>query len=178
MRAIRFRPVIRTTRRCYVRAAMWTPLRTLETASDARRRGALLAACVACFGLTVSETAAAGTSRVTENVKLTLVKKSGSAFTHRGSVTGSVPGSASARTTLKGLSLSGVVSIRTSHGTLRITIRGTARSNGLRSKFDGSATMSGGTGRYKHARGTGRFEGVVNRSTWAATIRATGSLTT
>ena len=68
--------------------------------------------------------------------------------------------------------------MRAKGGTLRLKVRGTARSGGLRSKFDGTATMAGGTGRYAKARGKGTFTGVVNRRTWAATLDARGSLTT
>jgi hypothetical protein len=157
---------------------MWTPVHPSPSVRRSRPPGVLLIAGVACVGLAAPAPASAGTQRVTENVALKLVKKTGSSFRHRGSVTGTVPGSATSSTTLKGLTLSGTVSIRTKHGTLRIRIRGTARSNDLRSKFDGSARMAGGTGRYKRARGSGRFTGVVNRRTWAATIKATGSLTT
>lgn len=144
------------------------------------RRGVLVLAGTALVaaGAAAPAVTSASTTRMTEDVALKLVRKSGSSFTHRGSVKGTVPGSASASTTLKGLTLSGTVSVRTKHGTLRIRIRGTARSNDLRSKFDGKATIAGGTGRYRRARGSGTFSGVVNRRTWAATIRATGSLTT
>jgi hypothetical protein len=122
-------------------------------------------------------TAAARTANVSENVSLKLTKKSGSKLSHRGTATGTIPGSATAQSTLRGLKLNGTVTIKTKRGNLRIKINGTARSSGVRTKFDGSATMDGGTGIYRRARGTGKFNGVVNRSSWAATIRATGKLT-
>lgn len=133
---------------------------------------ALVAAGVAAPG------ASAGTQRVSENVSLRLVKKSGSSFTHRGRATGTVAGSVSSRMRLDSLSITGTVTVRARGGSLNLRIKGRARSGGLRSKFSGSATMAGGTGRYAHARGRGSFSGVVNRQTWAATIKASGSLTT
>lgn len=127
-------------------------------------------------GATLPATAAARTLSITENVSLKLQKKVDAKLTHRGTVTGTIPGSARASSTLRGLKLSGTVTVVTKQGTLRIKINGRARSSGVRLKFDGTATMDGGTGTYRHARGTGRFDGVVDRSDWSATIRATGKL--
>jgi hypothetical protein len=120
----------------------------------------------------------ARTVPVTEHVALTLVKKSGTDFQHKGRATGTVAGSVTSRIALTSLSITGTVTVRAKGGTLRLKVRGTARSGGLRSTFDGTATMTGGTGRYDNARGKGTFTGVVNRRTWAATLDARGSLTT
>lgn len=127
--------------------------------------------------LDVTDATASRTIQVRENASLKLVKKSGSTFTHRGRVTGTIPGTASSRMTLNALSLTGSVTIRAKGGSVTLRLNGRARSAGLRSRFSGSATISGGTGRYAKARGTGKFDGVVNRSTWASTINASGSLT-
>lgn len=139
---------------------------------------AVVAASVgAVAGLDASDATASRTIQVRESASLKLVKKSGSTFTHSGRVTGTIPGTASSRMTLNALSLSGTVTIRAKGGSVTMRLSGRARSAGLRSKFSGSATISGGTGRYANARGKGRFDGVVNRSTWASTINASGSLT-
>jgi hypothetical protein len=153
---------------------------TPDGSRRSRRRAvptALAVAGLALVGAVAAPVASARTMSVTENFTLKLAKKSGTTLEHRGSATGTVPGSARSRITLSSLSMNGTVTVVTKSGTLNLRIRGTARSGGLRSKFDGTATMAGGTGRYRKARGSGRFTGVVNRSTWAATIRATGSLT-
>jgi hypothetical protein len=120
----------------------------------------------------------ARTVPVTEHVALKLVKKSGTGFQHKGRATGTVAGSVTSRIALTSLSITGTVTVRAEGGTLQLKVRGTARSGGLRSKFDGTATMAGGTGRYAKARGKGTFTGVVNRRTWAATLDARGTLTT
>ena len=73
--------------------------------------------------------------------------------------------------------LKGTVTITTKQGQLRLKIDGRARSLELRTKFNGTAAIAGGTGRYAHASGSGTFSGVVNRNTWATTLDATGSLT-
>jgi hypothetical protein len=126
----------------------------------------------------VSNAIAARTVPATEHVTLALVKKTGTKFQHKGRVSGTVTGSVTSQITLTSLSITGTVTMRAKDGTLQLKVRGTARSGGLRSKFDGTATMTDGTGRYAGARGKGTFTGVVNRRTWAATLDARGALTT
>jgi hypothetical protein len=152
---------------------------------EATRRGLGAAAVVAVLGAAPTAGApaepAARTARTvpaTEHVALTLFKKTGTNFQHKGRATGTVAGAVTSQIKLTSLSIAGTVTVRAKDGTLRLRVRGTARSGGLRSKFDGTATMSGGTGRYGKASGKGTFTGVVNRRTWAATLDAHGSLTT
>lgn len=126
--------------------------------------------------MSVPSGASARTQSITEDVRLTLVKKSGVSFQHRGTARGTIPGSVRSQMTMDGFSLDGVVTIVARGGSVRLKVRGTARSGGLRSRFDGTATLAGGTGRFRRARGKGKFSGVVNRQTWAVTLRATGTL--
>jgi hypothetical protein len=120
---------------------------------------------------------AASSMTVREHVTLKLVKRTGStAFEHTGHATGTVAGSVRSRITLThSVVLRGTVTITTSHGKLRLKVDGRARSISLRSRFSGAASIAGGSGRYAHAKGSGSFNGVVNRSTWAATLDASGS---
>ena len=71
--------------------------------------------------------------------------------------------------------LKGTVTISAAAGKVRMQVDGRARSLGLRPRFNGTAKMTGGTGKYAGASGTGKFTGVVNRRTWHATLDATGS---
>jgi hypothetical protein len=121
----------------------------------------------------------ASSMKVVEHVSLKLVKRRGSTkFEHSGRATGTVAGSVRSVTTLShSVALRGTVTITTKRGKLRLQVDGRARSLELRTRFTGSATIAGGSGRYAHAHGRGTFEGVVNRSTWAATIDAAGSFT-
>jgi hypothetical protein len=154
--------------------------------SEVSRRGLCASAAIVATlsaALTTSAPAesvarTAKTVPAIEHVTLTLVKKSGTDFRHKGRATGTVAGAVTSQIKLTSLSITGTVTVRAKGGTLRLKVRGTARSGGLRSKFDGTATMAGGTGRYAGARGKGTFTGVVNRRTWAATLDARGSLTT
>ncbi|HEV7495902.1 hypothetical protein [Baekduia sp.] len=130
-------------------------------------------------GLAASSSPAASSMKVTEHVVLKLAKRTGATkFAHTGHATGTLSGSVRSVTTLThSVVLRGTVTINTSRGELRLKIDGRARTLALRTRFDGAATIDGGTGRYAHARGTGRFTGIVNRSTWASTIDASGSFT-
>ena len=127
----------------------------------------------------VAATALAKTQQINEHVALTLVKRTGSTnFQHKGRATGTVSGTVRSTITLThAVVLNGTVTITTSAGQLRLKVSGRARSLAIRSAFNGSATIAGGTGRYAHAHGKGGFTGIVNRNTWAATLDATGSLT-
>jgi hypothetical protein len=122
---------------------------------------------------------AASSMTVREHVVLKLVKRTGATgFQHTGRATGTLSGSVRSRSTLThSVVLRGTVTITTGRGKLRLKVNGRARSIGLRSKFSGSAAIAGGSGRYAHANGSGTFNGVVNRSSWAATLDASGSFT-
>lgn len=121
--------------------------------------------------------AATGEHAVQEHVDLTLVKRSGSTkLEHKGRATGTVNGSVTSKITIShSVVMRGTVTISASGGKIRLKVNGRARSIGARSKFNGSATISGGTGKYDGATGTGTFKGVVNRRTWHVTLDATGS---
>lgn len=132
---------------------------------------------VVLLAMAASAQAAGERRPVKEHVDLTLVKRSGAnKFEHKGRATGTVAGSVRSRIALAHSTvLKGAVTITTSSGTVRMNIEGRARSLGLRAKFTGRTTITGGTGRYAKATGSGQFTGVVNRSTWHAIIDATGS---
>lgn len=114
---------------------------------------------------------------VKEHVDLTLVKKSGSKkFQHKGTARGTADGTVRSNIVIThSVRLRGTVTIATAQGKVRIEVDGRARSLGMRPQFEGVATMTGGTGKYAGAEGTGTFTGVVNRSTWHVTLDATGS---
>ncbi len=148
------------------------------------RRVVALGSILSALGLWLANGASATTEghaarsmTVEEHVALKLVKRIGATgFEYTGRASGVVSGTVRSRITLThSVVLRGTVTIRTSRGKLRLKVDGRARSIGLRSRFSGSATVAGGSGRYAHAKGSGTFTGVVNRSTWAATLDASGS---
>jgi hypothetical protein len=132
----------------------------------------------AVAGAPASPPRASHQQKVTEHVVLKLVKRTGSTkFQHTGRASGTASGSVRSKLTLThSVVLRGTVTITAKQGKMRLKIDGRARSLELRSKFTGSASVIGGTGRYAHAKGNGTFTGIVNRGTWAATLDATGSM--
>ncbi|MBB4662793.1 autotransporter [Conexibacter arvalis] len=119
---------------------------------------------------------ASRTINVTERASLHLVKKSGSTIYQAGTATGTLPGTVTTRFKVT-TKVTGSLKIVTRGGTLTMSVNGRPRSMGTTARFGGTMRVTGGTGRYARARGTARFEGVVNRRTWAATVTARGRLT-
>ena len=61
-------------------------------------------------------------------------------------------------------------------GTLSGEGSGKPKGNPAEPSFKGTMTVTRGTGRYRHAHGTGDFYGTINRSTYAAVMQPTGTL--
>jgi hypothetical protein len=138
---------------------------------------------VACLALPAALAAApsraADAGPMKEHVTLKLVKRTGSSkFEHDGRATGTVQGPVVSKIALShSVVMKGTVTISSSRGKLRLSIDGRARSIAVKTRFNGTATVVGGTGRYAHAKGKGTFAGVIDRSNWNATIDASGSMT-
>lgn len=107
---------------------------------------------------------AARTVSVNDNGQLIRVHASGEIITEEGAVSGTLPGTAKVRLDI------GAELVTAS---FRITVRGvgsivghaSARlsSPGRHASFRGTLSVTGGTGRYAHARGTGKLYGVIER---------------
>jgi hypothetical protein len=61
-------------------------------------------------------------------------------------------------------------------GTLSGEGSGKPKGNPAEPSFRGTMKVTGGTGRYRHAHGTGDFRGTINRSSYAAVMQTTGTL--
>lgn len=116
---------------------------------------------------------------VTERVQLHLVRKRGSTLDLQGTVSGALSGPVVARFNVRVVSVTGLVTIFPKEGgSLSFSIAGNADSIGVRARFSGSVTVTGGTGRWARARGRGTFSGIVNRRTWAATATVRSRIVT
>ncbi|WP_445148686.1 autotransporter [Baekduia sp. Peel2402] len=132
---------------------------------------------LASLAVAAPAVAATGEHAVKEHVDLTLVKRTGTTkLEHKGRATGTVKGAVTSKITIShSVVMRGTVTISAAGGKIRLKVSGRARSIGVQTKFNGTATMSGGTGKYAGATGTGTFKGVVNRRSWHVTLDATGS---
>lgn len=118
---------------------------------------------------------AARTLNVTDTAHLHLVRTSGSLLIEQGSALGALPGTVKSRFRV-GPTISASFTIYPRGGSISVHAWGTLHSSGVYASFGGSMSVSGGSGLYAHARGTGGFYGVVNRHTWALTAQTTGKL--
>jgi hypothetical protein len=109
---------------------------------------------------------------------LHLVRKSGNVLYERGSATGSLPGTVSARFVTGIAKVTGTVTFfPRSGGSLTLTAVGYPQSASTITKFNGRVAVRGGTGRFRRALGSGTFNGTANRRTWSVTVHASARLT-
>jgi hypothetical protein len=113
--------------------------------------------------------------RVSDTAHLHLVSASGSRLNESGSATGTLPGRVKGRFNI-GPRISASLTIYVHGGSITLKGSGAPTAQGVRSRFRGKLTITGGTGKYAHAHGSGSFSGVVDRRSWAVTAKATGTL--
>jgi hypothetical protein len=155
------------------------------TSESAPRRWIVIAATgLALAAAALSATYAAGirpaartsaTQNVNDEAHLHLTRTNGSLLIEEGQATGQIPGKVKASFEIESTVTSNFT-IYAHGGSLNGRGKGTLHSTGPNSSFGGSLKITGGTGRYKHAHGSGGFYGVINRKTYAATVQTTGKL--
>jgi hypothetical protein len=115
---------------------------------------------------------------LTDTASLHLVRKSGSTLYEKGTATGTLPGTVSARFVTGVAKVTGTVTFHSSGGgSITMTAVGYPQSTGTVARLSGSIAVRSGTGRFKHALGSGTFTGTANRKTWAVTVHASANLT-
>jgi hypothetical protein len=130
------------------------------------------------LALALPASAAAGSLHVRDEGKLRYVKASGSQIIDEGKATGSLPGTARVRFTYNGnpnVSASFTIS---GHG-WSVSGRGSGRLSNPNSpspSFRGKLTITGGSGRYAHASGSGELFGVFYRRSYALTVQTIGTV--
>jgi hypothetical protein len=121
---------------------------------------------------------AARSMGVKDEGHLHLVRSSGSLLIDEGAAKGTIPGTVNVHFVYNGApTVSAQITINGRAG--KINARGTARLSNPTSaspSFKGSLTISGGSGRYAHAHGGGKFYGVFYRRTYALLVQTEGTL--
>jgi hypothetical protein len=137
---------------------------------------AFAAAVAASLGAAVS--AAASSRRVHDEGYLHYIRSSGSQVIDEGRAHGTLPGHARVRFTYNGeptvhasFTIQGRGWSISGHGSGRLS-----NPNSSAPSFRGKLTLSGGSGRYAHARGSGELFGVFYRHSYALTFQAIGTL--
>jgi hypothetical protein len=121
----------------------------------------------------------ARTVRVHDEGHLHFSSSSGSQLIDEGSASGTLPGKVRLRFTYDGSPIvSAQFTVRGAGWSIRARARGRLSNPTSPSpSFRGSLTITGGSGRYAHARGSGELFGVFNRRSYGLTVQAIGKLT-
>lgn len=119
---------------------------------------------------------AARTLNATDTAHLHYISSSGSLLFEEGSAAGTIPGRMQVHCEV-GPTLTASFTIFV-HGGGAIDGRGTAKAHGsgVYESFAGALTVTGGSGRYAHARGHAGLYGVFDRRTYTLTVQTTGRL--
>lgn len=109
---------------------------------------------------------------------LHLVKASGSLLIDEGPMAGTIPGKVKVDFTYTGdpnvsarITIYGHAGTLLAHGSARLS-----SPTGPRPSFKGALAITGGTGRYAHAHGSGELFGVFDRRSYAITVQTKGLL--
>jgi hypothetical protein len=143
-----------------------------------------LAACGAGMGAPAWASDRAAATRSTKVVsvrdegRLHYIHSSGNEIIDEGRASGTLPGSVRAYFTYDGeptvtarFEIYGPGWSISGHGTGRLS-----NANSTSPSFRGSLTLSGGSGRYAHAHGSGEMFGVYDRRSYGLTVQTIGSL--
>jgi hypothetical protein len=104
------------------------------------------------------------------------VHSSGSELVEEGPVSGTIPGKVRVSFDI-GATISAAFTIYANGGgSISGRGGGALHSTSVYSSFGGSLKVTGGSGRYAHAHGSGDLFGAINRKTYALTVQAVGKL--
>jgi hypothetical protein len=113
--------------------------------------------------------------KASDTAHLRYLSASGSLLFEEGQTTGTLPGRMRAHVNV-GASFSGSFTIYTPYGSIVGHGSATPHGSGTYESFAGSLTVSGGSGRYAHARGHAGLYGTFDRENYAFVVQTTGTL--
>jgi hypothetical protein len=134
----------------------------------------------ALLGVLAGGAAAAGpaqarTLRATDTAHLHYISASGSLLYEQGQASGTLPGSMHVHFDVAS-TLSGSFTIYTRGGTIEGHGEATPHGAGIYESFAGTLVVTGGTGRFAHARGRTGLYGTFDRQSYALLVQTTGTL--
>jgi hypothetical protein len=153
-----------------------------------RRHAPIALATLAAAGLPVWAVAGAATAdgasahaahaiSVRDEAKLRKVSQSGNSLSEEGPATGTLAGTATASISTSGTFVKVKAVLHVSGGTITVTGEGhLTTGGGTEVSFSAPGRVTGGTGKYKHAAGSGTVYGAENRVTHNARIQVVGHL--
>jgi hypothetical protein len=148
--------------------------------TNSRNRSVILAGILLVLVGTVPPATAARSLYVHDEGRLHYTGSSGSLLREEGSAIGTLPGKLHVHFTYTGSSLAITAQFTITGTGWSLTGRGTGRLSNPNSpspSFRGPMSITGGTGRYVHAHGTGELFGVFyRRKHYALTVQTLGEL--
>lgn len=103
-------------------------------------------------------------------------KPSGSSILEEGTVTGTLPGTVRVRFNVGATVTASFTIYARGGGSISGHGSGALHSTSVYATFGGSLSVTGGSGRYKHAHGHGGMYGAINRHSYAMTVQTIGTL--
>jgi hypothetical protein len=113
---------------------------------------------------------------VKEEGHLHSVSTSGAELLEEGKVSGTIPGKVKVSFDIGATVTAKFTIYAGGGGSISGNGGGALHSTGVYSSFGGSLEVTGGSGRYAHAHGTGTLSGEIDRKTYALTVQTTGKL--
>jgi hypothetical protein len=113
--------------------------------------------------------------RATDRAALHYVSASGALLFEEGHASGTLAGKMKVHLQV-GAVLRGSFTIYLRRGSIQGRGEGVPHGSGVYESFAGWLVVTGGTGRYRHARGRARLYGTFNRNTYALLVQTTGTL--
>lgn len=104
------------------------------------------------------------------------VRSSGAELLEEGQVSGTIPGKVKVSFNIGATITAKFTIYAKGGGSISGSGGGALHSTSVYSSFGGSLKVTGGSGRYAHAHGTGNLFGAINRKTYALTVQADGRL--
>ena len=138
----------------------------------------LAAGVLALWGGTAADAARRRSLTVVDTVSLSLVRKNGNVLYERGTASGNLPGTVSARFVTSLTQVTGTITLRPySGGSITMTAAGYPQSASRITRITGNLAVRSGTGKFARALGSGTFSGTANRRSWSVTVNARVNVT-
>ena len=153
-------------------------VRVVSRRSVAVAMAAVLAAWALALWGGPAEAARRRSLTVVDTVSLSLVRKNGNVLYERGTASGNLPGTVSARFTTSLTQVTGTITFYPySGGSITMTAVGYPQSTSRITRLTGNLAVRSGTGRFARALGSGTFSGTANRRNWSVTVNARVNMT-
>src|ERR1700691_5273404 len=147
---------------------VWKTSRALKSTVAATIAATLLGACAV-------PALAAHALKATDTAHLRYISASGSLLIEEGKATGTLPGNMKVHFDV-GATFSGSFTIYAKSGSISGHGSAVPHGSGIYESFAGSLTVTGGSGRYAHARGQARLYGTFDRNSYALLVQTVGTL--